>query len=154
MVDWCTYVVGSKPHWVTGMCHRSTHEVDYRMMSLDFSEGEPGTGPAAQISCGRYIPGRWSEAVSYRPVAALQIACERGIAFIDLPATLVWFDEAGRHQESLESERPVGEQLLMQFYRSVTSLVAKSCDLDDACQAIRVVEQALASFGEGRRVEV
>ena len=27
---------------------------------------------------------------------------------VDLPATLVWFDEAGRHQESLDSERPVG----------------------------------------------
>ena len=37
--------------------------------------------------------------------------------------TLVWFDTAGRHQESLDSERPVGEQLLTHFYRSVTSLV-------------------------------
>ena len=58
-----------------------------------------------------------------------------GIAFVDLPATLVWFDEAGRHQESLESERPLGEQLLTHFYRAVTSLVRRTCDLEDACLA-------------------
>jgi len=45
---------------------------------------------------------------------------------VDLPATLVWFDEAGRHQESLDSERPVGEQLLTHFYRAVTSLVRRT----------------------------
>ena len=92
----------------------------------------PGTGPVAQISCGRYIPGRWTEAITYRPLASLQVSCDRGIAFVDLPATVVWFDEAGRHQESLESERPVGEQLLTQFYRGVTSLVRKTSDLEDA----------------------
>ena len=79
--------------------------------------GKLGEGPIAQISCGRYMPGVWPEAVSFRPPAALQVCCERGIAFIDLPATLVWFDEAGRHMESLDSERPIGERLLMHFYR-------------------------------------
>jgi predicted dehydrogenase len=152
LVDWCRYVVGHEPHWVVGMAHRSDGDVEYRMMSLDFSADAPGAGAIAQISCGRYIPGRWSEAVSYRPVAAMQIACEHGIAFVDLPSTLIWFDEAGRHQESLDSERPVGEQLLMQFYRAVTNLVGKPCDLDDACRALYVVDQAEQSFLDGRRL--
>jgi len=155
LVDWCRYVVGKAPRWVTGVAHHgggSGSPIEYRMMSLDFSDSRPGTGPIAQLSCGRYVPGRWSEAVSYRPVAAMQISCEHGIAFIDLPATLVWFDEAGRHHESLESERPVGEQLLMQFFRAVTSLVTKTCDLDDAYQSLRIVEQAEDSALEGRRV--
>jgi predicted dehydrogenase len=153
LVDWCCYVVGWSPTAVTGVVHRRDAEEDYQMMSLDFSDVKaPGTGPVAQISCGRYIPAQWQEAISYRPLAALQVSCERGIAFIDLPTTLIWFDDAGRHQESLESERPVGEQLLTQFYRAVTSLVRKGSDLEEAYRAMHVVEQARRSHHEGRRI--
>jgi predicted dehydrogenase len=157
-VDWCRYVVGKAPKWVTGVSYEgdgNRPREDYLMMSLGFSDVDHAdAGPIAQISCGRYIPKRWSEAVNYRPLAALQVACEHGIAFIDLPATLIWFDEAGRHQESLESERPVGELLLTQFHRAVTSLVTKTCDLEDAYLAIDTVEQARRSHREGRRIEL
>jgi predicted dehydrogenase len=156
LVDWCRYVVGREPKWVTGVTwHKAADEQgeDYQMLSLDFSEGEdPGTGPVAQISCGRYIPAPWSEAVTYRPLAAMQVSCQRGIAFVDLPATLVWFDEAGRHQESLQSERPVGEQLLAQFHRVVTGRGPKICGLDDAYRALAIVEQAVNSHRRGRRI--
>ncbi|HWA98690.1 MAG TPA: Gfo/Idh/MocA family oxidoreductase, partial [Pirellulales bacterium] len=150
LVDWCRYVVNREPTSVLGLRHRSATdplEDDYQMMSLDFSDPAegPGTGAVAQISCGRYMPNAWQEAMAYRPPAALQVACEHGIAFIDLPSTLVWFDRAGRHQESLESERPVGEQLLSQFYRSVTSLVRNTSGLEDAYRALTVVLQARAS---------
>ena len=158
LVDWCRYVVGKEACWVTGVVYENRDEAvraDYQMMSLGFCEnGNPSDGPLAQISCGRYVPQRWQEAINYRPVASLQVSCERGIAFVDLPSTLIWFDEAGRHQESLESERPVGEQLLTQFYRAVTSLVSKTCDLEDAYRALSIVEQARRSHREGRRVEL
>ncbi len=158
LVDWCRYVVGKEPAWVTGVtCHGVEAECreDYRMMSLDFSEaGQPGSGPIAQISCGRYIPSRWHEAITFRPLAAMQVACRRGIAFLDLPSSVIWFDEAGRHQESLESERPVGEQSLMQFHRAVTGQVGKTSDLEDACRALWIVEQAGKSYREGRRIEL
>ena len=157
-VDWCRYVVDKEPTAVMGVVHRTSDGddgEDYQMMSLDFSpRGKAGTGPVAQISCGRYIPSDWQEAISYRPLAALQVSCLRGIAFVDLPAALVWFDEAGRHQESLESERPVGEQLLTNFHRSVTSLLRKTCDLEDAYKAISVVQAARRSHAEGRRIEL
>jgi len=156
LVDWCRYVVGGEPSSVFGLAHNSTansSNEDYKMMSLDFSgDGPPGSGTVAQISCGYYMPIFWEEAVSFRPPASLQVACEKGIAFVDLPSTLVWFDKAGRHQESLDSERPVGEQLLAQFHRSVTSLVHNSSGLDDAYRALAVVLSAKASHQEGRRV--
>jgi predicted dehydrogenase len=76
------------------------------------------------------------------------------VAFIDLPATLIWFDAAGRHMESLDSERPVGERLLMQFYRAVTSLVRKASDLDDAYRALRTTLAARQSFETGQRVQL
>ena len=157
LVDWCRYVVGSEPTSVVGVLHKVRPDSpldDYKMMSLDFSTGKPGTGVMAQISSGYYMPGRWEEAVSYRPPAALQVACENGIAFIDLPSTLVWFDVAGRHQESLETERPVGEQLLSQFYRQVTSLVHSSAGIEDAVQTLTFVRGAKISYEEGRRFHV
>ncbi len=157
-VDWCRYVANLEANYVTGVVHHAADgsgAEDYQMMTLDFSPREKcGSGPIAQISCGRYVPSGWQEAISFRPLAALQVSCERGIAFVDLPTTLVWFDEAGRHQESLDSERPVGEQLLMHFYRCVTSLVRKSCDLEDAYKAVSIVQACRRSHQEGRRIEL
>jgi predicted dehydrogenase len=156
LVDWCRFVVGGEPTSVLGLSHVAPDptERDYEWMSLDFSQASSpaGTGPIAQISSGRYIPSMWPEAVTYRPPAALQVACEEGIAFIDLPATLVWFDKAGRQMESLESERPVGEQLLSHFHRAVTSLVRNLASLEDTYKAMTIVQSARASNSEGRRI--
>jgi predicted dehydrogenase len=156
LVDWCRYVVGREPHSVYGVRQPlagNPELSDYEMMSLDFSPPDgPGRGPLAHISCGRYLPNTWHEAISFRPPSALQIACERGIAFIDLPSTLVWFDEAGRHMESLDSERPVGEQLLTQFHRAVTSLVRRTGDLEDAYRALKIVLTARQGWQHGQRL--
>jgi predicted dehydrogenase len=158
LVDWCRYVVGGEPTSVLGLSHvtqADPEEIDYEMMSLDFSgPSGPGTRITAQISSGRYMPACWPEAVAYRPPAALQVACEEGIAFIDLPSTLVWFDKAGRHMESLDSERPVGEQMLSHFHRAVTSLVRNTSGLEDAYRAMLIVQHAHRSHAEGRRIPV
>ncbi len=53
--------------------------------------------------------------------------------------------------ESLDAERPVGEQLLCQFHRSVTSLVQNTSSLEDAYRALRVVVAAKNSIAEGSR---
>jgi len=158
LVDWCRYVVGAEATSVVAVRHAESPggEVDdYQMMSLDFTKsGPPGDGAIAQISCGYYMPARWEEAVGFRPPAALQVACAEGIAFIDLPAGLVWFDTAGRHQESLDADRSVGEQMLLQFHRNVTSLVRPASSLDDVLHAMRIVQAAATSQGEGRRVRL
>jgi predicted dehydrogenase len=156
LVDWCRYVVGQEPSSVLGLTHMArneTEEIDYEMMSLDFSgTSGPGTQTTAQISSGRYMPACWPEAVAYRPPAALQVACEDGIAFVDLPSTLVWFDKAGRHMESLDSERPMGEQMLSQFHRAVTSLVRNTSGLEDAYRAMLIVQKGHQSHNEGCRI--
>jgi hypothetical protein len=54
--------------------------------------------------------------------------------------------------ESLESERPVGEMMLSQFHRSVTSLVRSTSSLQDVYLAQTVVFQARASQATGRRM--
>lgn len=159
LVDWCCYVVNQRPTSVFGLMHDGPAgaevEEDYQMMNLDFSSaGQPGSGPTAQISVGRYLPPDWPEAISFRPPAAFQVACENGVAFVDLPTTLIWFDNAGRHMESLESERPVGEHLLSQFFRAVTSLVRSTSNFEDALLAQSVVLAGRQSHTEGRRIRL
>lgn len=158
LVDWCGYVAGTSPTSVVAVRHAEAEASgldDYQMMSLDYSaSGLAGTGCLAQISCGYYIPQQWEEAVAFRPPAALQVACEHGIAFVDLPSSLVWFDTAGRHMESLESDRPVGEMMLSQFHRMVTSLVRHVSGLDDTLFAMQVVSAAAVSQREGLRMRL
>jgi predicted dehydrogenase len=156
LVDWCRYVVGTDPTSVVAVRHADSPGSvtdDYQMLSLDFTRaGPPGDGPLAQISCGYYMPQEWEEAVGFRPPPGLQVVCHSGIAFVDLPASLVWFDTAGRHQESLDSERPIGECMLLQFHRKVTSLLRPTSGLDDALAAMYIVHAATQSQAEGRRV--
>jgi predicted dehydrogenase len=155
MVDWCRYIVGREPRAVAGMAyHNGAGDAtpEYEMASLDFSTADGfGAGPLAQISCGQYIPATWHEAITFRPPSQLQVCCERGMAFVDLPSTVIWFDEAGRHMESLEADRPIGEQLLMQFHRAVTSLVRQTSDLQDAYRNLEIVLSCQESARQGRR---
>jgi predicted dehydrogenase len=170
MVDWCRDVVGTEATSVVGAAHSSsvaatTEEEpgdrekrspkDYLVMTLDFSPpGEIGVGPVAQIACGSYVSRQWHEAAAFRRPAELQVVCQRGIAFLDLPHTLVWFDDAGQHSEILDHDRPVGEQLLLHFHRQVSSLVLKTSSLEDAYQALTIVNRAQESYARGRRLEL
>ena len=157
-IDWCRYLFDSPPIAVTSNAFEPpNHEKDifYQNLSIQFGRLDASAvHPTAQISIGHYIPRQWKEALSYRRAASLQVCCENGMAFIDLPQKLVWFDDAGQHTESLESERPVGEQMLCQFHRSVTSLLRKSNDLKEAYMALKVVLAANESAKEGKRVDL
>lgn len=161
-IDWCRYVVGREPDAVVGTGAVPAPGADYRSLNLYFAEpvttaANRAAAPSpvvCQISCGSYISETWPEAVGFRPPSGMQICCQRGVAFIDLPNTLVWFDEAGRHLESLENETPVGELLLGRFHRAVTSLVRKLDDLDDAFGAAAILAAAEQSQHEGRRIDL
>ena len=153
-LDWCRYVMGDEIAGVYSVEQRGKgNSVDYQMLSLDFaSASSQGRTRLAQVSYGRYLRPQWPEAAAFRPPADLQVCCENGVAFVDLPARVTWFDEAGRHHESLEHDRPVGEQLLNLFHRSVTSLVRRTSGLYDACVALRVLRAARQSVQEQRRI--
>ncbi|NIP87129.1 MAG: Gfo/Idh/MocA family oxidoreductase [Planctomycetales bacterium] len=144
LVDWCRFIAGREPDKVIHVGHPAVAvdgNYDYEMLSLHFPSDPQGGASevTAQISCGSYFPSSWPEAISFRRPAAIQVACENGIAFVDLPSQITWFDTAGRHLESLEAERPVEEQLFAQFYRAVTSLVRRQSDLEDAYRSMSIV---------------
>lgn len=155
LVDWCRYVVEKEPTSLIATSHKSpdTQFNDYFAVSLDFStNGELGVGPVAIIGCGNYVAEAFEESLSYRRPADLKVVCDNGIAFVDLPSTLAWFDSAGQHLEKLEHERNVGEQLLLHFHRAVESLVLKTASLDDAHKAIIITNQAKQSCRTGQRI--
>lgn len=154
MVDWCRYIADSEPKSVQCAMHSRPNESqssDYSLVTLEL-ESQDGSRPLAQIACGGYVPKEWSDAASFRRPADLQVVCERGMAFLDLPGSLVWFDSAGQHNESLEQDRPLGEELLMQFHRSVSSLVLRSDSLVDSIQALQIVLAAKESALTGKRI--
>ncbi|MEM7479005.1 MAG: Gfo/Idh/MocA family oxidoreductase [Planctomycetota bacterium] len=161
LMDWCSFIAGAPIRSIQASSHFSQAKqcVDYCSVSIDLSREYTGDSSqpcttTAQISCGSYIPAKWSEAINFQQPSAMQVCCENGLAFLDLPNSLIWFDDAGRHQESLESELNVGQQLLTQFHRSVTSLVRKMADLEDICQSLQALQLARESLNENRRVSV
>lgn len=162
LIDWCSFIVGREIRSVYCSEHRrhtsgqdAPTEPDYQSLSLDLSApGMPLGSTVAQISCGTYIPPAWNEAIAFRPPAAVQVCCQNGLAFVDLPNSLIWFDEAGRHQESLESEMAVGQQLLTQFHRAVTSLVRKMGDLEDVFRSLRALRAARQSAAQRTSIEL
>lgn len=165
LVDWCRYLMNNDPVSVISAIHEQHDEqtdLFYQMVSLTFPPHSPSdntgkgssTFPQAQLSIGHYIPERWPDALSFNRPASIQVCCENGMAFIDLPSNLVWFDDAGQHTESLESERPVGEQMLDRFHRAVTSLIRKTTDPDDAYHAMKIVVSAYQSAKSGSRVTI
>lgn len=127
---------------------------DYHCISLNFDATEASPPVTVQLSCGTYVPAEWQEALGFRSPAAMHICCQRGVAFIDLPSSLVWFDEAGRNMESLDTEMPVGQHLLSQFHRNVTSLLRSVSDLSDVFVAAEILEAAERSVNEKRWVDV
>jgi len=155
LVDWCLYVIGSEPSSLMATSHGISENLrqDYFSLSLDFSPaGKTNAGPLAVISCGEYVPEGLQESLAYRRPADLKVVCENGIAFLDLPNTVAWFDSAGQHLETLDHERPVGEQLLLHFIRAVESLVLKTSSLEDAYRAIGIANLARQSSERGLRL--
>jgi predicted dehydrogenase len=154
LIDWCRYVIAREPASVTSSGSVSSDGTEYQSLSLDFPATVDLPAVTAQLASGNYIRPSWQEAIGFRPPSGMEICCQRGVAFIDLPSSLVWFDDAGRHVESLETEMPVGEQLLTQFHRAVTSLVRNSCELRDVFRAATILDAARTSEREGRRIDV
>jgi len=165
LVDWCRYIVDADPASIISSAHGNQQgelQTYYQMASLDFLTCQPSADspnqepirPLAQLSVGHYIPQRWSDALSFRRPASLQVCCEKGMAFIDLPSSLIWFDDAGQHTESLDAERAIGEMMLDRFHRLATNEMGHSTDAHDADCAMKIVLSANKSMETGDRVEL
>jgi len=157
MLDWVCYLCGRSPNSVISAVNPNRPDIDatdYQVVSLEF-DGQPESevpSVLAQISLGSYIPPGWQDAITFRRPASIQVRCANGIAFLDLPSSLIWFDSSGQHSETLDYERPLGEQMLTQFYRAIVSLIRVSSDLNDAYRAMQIMDACRESVRLGGRV--
>lgn len=154
LVDWCRYVMGQTPRAVSSVCQEDAFQSLILQYDCKTKSGGADREAIAEIATDVTLPSRWKEAATFRSPAAMKVHCERGVAFVDLPNSLVWFDDAGRHVESLETESPIGERMLRQFHRNVTSLVRDLGGLVDAYEAAAVVQAARESHDLGRKVDL
>jgi len=153
--DWCRYIVDGRPLAITSLGQpglQQPHDSEYQMISVEFESKDSDRRVLAQISCGTYLQPQWPEAISFRPPAAMQICCENGIAFVDLPNTLTWFSDSGRHMESLEGERPVGERLLAAFSRMMENGNHHFDCVAEYRESTQVIQAAQRSMQEQRRI--
>lgn len=172
-VDWCRYIVGHAPQSVI----TAGDPLTYQTMVFEFAgnvgekrgtdnlspfddtaakpldrESQPSV--VAEIATESQLPAHWQEAATFRSPATMKIQCENGVAFADFPSTLVWFDDAGRHVESLETESLIGQRMLRQFHRNVTSLVRDLGGLSDSYQASLALKAARESSDAGCGVSI
>lgn len=154
LIDWCNYIIACSPTAVQGIKHQfdaANQFSSFLNLNLDYGQGDRPSA-MAQIRMARILPEQWKDALGYRRPATLQVTCERGVAYIDSATTIIWFDDAGQHTESLEADRPVGEQLFTNFHHAVTSLVRKTNDLEDAYRARVIVGEAEKCFESRKRI--
>jgi hypothetical protein len=64
------------------------------------------------------------------------------MAFLENPGEITWFDQSGRHDESLEMDRPLGEMLADRFYRIIVHGLNPSPGLSDMQWARSMVVRA------------
>jgi hypothetical protein len=109
--------------------------------------GDSGVG---QATLRRFVQPQWTEAASCRRPPSFQVVAENGIALLEMPGEVTWFDQSGRHDESLEMDRPLGEMLADRFYRIVVHGLNPSPGLGDMEWARSMLRQARQGVGEGQ----
>jgi predicted dehydrogenase len=143
MADWFRFVFGCEPLAVQSILAAPEQPgpcPGFETLVARFDDAR-----AAKGTVRRFLHPKWTEAAQFRPPPAFQVVAQRGMAYLDMPGDVTWFDESGRHDESLELERPLGEMLSDRFYRTVIHGLKASPGLRDAEIARQMVITARAA---------
>ncbi|AMV38561.1 Gfo/Idh/MocA family protein [Planctomyces sp. SH-PL62] len=138
LLDWCAFVLGSPP---TSIASARSVVLPSRGDAPDFESFTavfPG-GATAQLSYGRYHREEWGEAVRFLPPAGVQVFAERGVAWLEPPDRIQWWDADGAHEERLAPEPTVGDVLNKQFHRLVHQGDPSAPTIRDALEIARLV---------------
>ena len=150
MADWLRFVFSRDPTSIQSIGGHSIRHGPCR--GFDTLVAEFGEGCVGKATIFRYVQPQWTEAARFRPGPSFHVVAERGIAFLEMPDQVTWFDASGRHDESLETDRPLGEMLADRFYRIVVHGLNPSPGLVDAQWARRMISEARRHQAEGRKV--
>ena len=140
MADWLRFVFSCDPTVTRSLGTFRVGSGPSRGFETLVAEfGESGVG---QATVRRFVQPRWTEAANFHKPPSFQVVAEHGVAFLEMPGEVTWFDQSGRHDESLELDRPLGEMLADRFYRIIVHGLNPSPGLSDAQWARAMILQA------------
>lgn len=148
MADWLRFVFSRDPTSTRSLGeYKLSHGPSRGFETLIAEFGESGVG---QATVRRFMQPRWTEAADFRRPASFQVVAEHGMASLEMPGEITWFDESGRHDESLEMDRPLGEMLADRFYRIIVHGLNPSPGLADMEWARSMLLQARQAQAQAR----
>ncbi len=139
LLDWSRWIFGREPLTATNqggtvLPGSPLHEHDVEHVALGF-----GDGAVAQWSVARHHRGIWGESAKWMPSPGVQIYCEHGAAWLEMPDRIVWTSGGATHDERLPIEPTIGEQLNAQFHQAVTTGDCGQPTWDDALTVARLI---------------
>jgi hypothetical protein len=146
MADWLRFVFARDPTSTRSLGeYKIGHGPSRGFETLIAEFGDSAVG---QATVRRFLQPRWTEAAEFRRPPGFQVVAEHGMASLEMPGEITWFDESGRHDESLEMDRPLGELLADRFYRIIVHGLNPSPGLADMEWARRMVLDARQPRGQ------
>lgn len=140
MADWLRFVFSCDPSMTRSSGeYRVSHGPSRGFETLVAEFGGSGVG---QATLQRFAQPHWTEAANFHRPPSFQVVAEHGMAFLEMPGEVTWFDQSGRHDESLEMDRPLGEMLADRFYRIIVHGLNPSPGLSDMEWARSMLLQA------------
>jgi predicted dehydrogenase len=145
LADWMRFVFSQNPTHVESTRSHLTAGPSrgFETLIARFSESAIG-----QATVHRFLQPQWTEAANFRRVSRFQVIAQHGVAFLEMPGEITWFDQSGRHDESFDMDRPLGEMLSDRFYRIVRHGLNPSPGLSDAVWARRMIIDARHSVSD------
>jgi predicted dehydrogenase len=148
MADWLRFVFSSDPTSTRSLGeYKLSHGPSRGFETLVAEFGDAGVG---QATVRRIVQPQWNEAASFHRPASFEVVAEHGMAFLEMPGEITWFDQSGRHDESLEMDRPLGEMLADRFYRIIAHGLNPSPGLCDMVWARSMVVSARQRGDQGQ----
>jgi predicted dehydrogenase len=145
LADWLRYVFSQDPTVTQSMGGSFSTGPSRGFETLVARFGEACIG---QATVRRFQQPQWSEAAGFRRAPSFQVIAQHGMAYLEMPGEITWFDQSGCHEESHDIDRPLGEVLSDRFYRIVRHGLTPSPGLIDAVWARRMVLEARHSHTE------
>ncbi len=150
LIDWCCYLMRTKPVRVQTTIHSdsSDHSEDYRQIRIEYSN-DPVTGAARFALIKIKNEQRTAETLFPRH----RIVCRNGSAEFHSPDEIHWETESSSMTESLKSDRRELEVMLDHFCRRAVGGIIPVANIQDVCQAIKLVKLSGDSLKSGSSLE-
>ena len=124
LMDWVRHIIGEKPVRMvetdtsSGLASgpkTSLKEAEFCSITLQFAGGA-----VAQMTCHRHDQARWGDITRVPSGPGFQVFAEKGMAFLEMPDLIRWYDTSGYHEERLVMSPSIGETLNLEFHHWIT----------------------------------